>query len=441
MNIIFAGPTISHERILQHLDCLCLPPVRHGDILSCLSRKPVALGIIDGYFEGAPSVWHKEILYALEQGVHVYGASSMGALRAAELHPFGMQGIGQIFAWYRDDIITDDDEVAVLHGPAETNFLQASEPLVNIRATLALARQQALIDDGQHEQLVNRAKSTYYKQRSWGKVLESAQDIFTDPAELDALALWLHSNKTDLKQQDAVELLATMHARSADHASQYQPEFHFEWTNVWDAAFEQYGGTPTYDRQISHEERHILDQLRLQPERYEHYRDKALISWLAENMPPTNHQATELKQEIDQFRKANNLRTQAQLMNYLDDTELTETRLTKLLQNVAQVTACRASAGDLGAVIIGQLKLDGGYLELRSIVREKQHILHEIDAEANSDDEPLAPAQILAWYFADRLGTTIPNPLIDHLHRVDLATLDDFYRLITVDYHYWQQHS
>ena len=43
----------------------------------------------------------------------------MGALRAAELHAFGMRGVGRIFEAFRDGELEDDDEVAVVHGPAE----------------------------------------------------------------------------------------------------------------------------------------------------------------------------------------------------------------------------------------------------------------------------------------------------------------------------------
>ena len=71
-----------------------------------------AIGIIDGYFENIPSVWHKEILWAMSQGIHVFGSASMGALRAAELAPFGMEGVGAIFEAYRDGWLEDDDEVA-----------------------------------------------------------------------------------------------------------------------------------------------------------------------------------------------------------------------------------------------------------------------------------------------------------------------------------------
>ena len=103
------------------------------DEVTCCGRWRCDLGrsrIVDGYFDTVPSVWHKEILVAMQRGVHVFGASSMGALRAAELHPFGMVGIGQVYEWYRDGTIDADDEVAVAHGPAEFAFA----------ATVGLAR-------------------------------------------------------------------------------------------------------------------------------------------------------------------------------------------------------------------------------------------------------------------------------------------------------------
>ena len=55
----------------------------------------------------------------MEEGIQVLGASSMGALRAAELHGFGMIGYGTIFEWYRDGLIDGDDEVALWHEPEE----------------------------------------------------------------------------------------------------------------------------------------------------------------------------------------------------------------------------------------------------------------------------------------------------------------------------------
>ena len=56
-------------------------------------NHPTIIGIIDGYFEVTPTVWHKEILWAIAQGSHVHGSASIGVLRAAELCSFGMTGL------------------------------------------------------------------------------------------------------------------------------------------------------------------------------------------------------------------------------------------------------------------------------------------------------------------------------------------------------------
>ena len=83
--IIFAGPSLAGAELSAYPKLDIRPPVRQGDVWRASRDKPRAIGIIDGYFEGVPSVWHKEILWALGQGIPVLGASSMGALRAAEM--------------------------------------------------------------------------------------------------------------------------------------------------------------------------------------------------------------------------------------------------------------------------------------------------------------------------------------------------------------------
>ncbi|MFK7856732.1 MAG: TfuA-like protein, partial [Granulosicoccus sp.] len=265
MNLIFAGPTISCIEITQYSDCVCLPPIRQGDILKHLSKKPVSIGIIDGYFEGAPAIWHKEILYALDQGVYVYGSSSMGALRAAELHSFGMQGIGQIFEWYRDGVITDDDEVAVLHGPEETHYLTASEPMVNIRATLDLATQRQIINRCEQKSLLAVAKNTFYKKRSWRNLLADMQDSIGDDLSKEQFVEWVQLNKLDLKKQDAIQLLQTIQKACEKHTKIHCANFHFEWTNVWDAAYQEYVGYQRDSKSVA-EHQQVLDQLRLMPD-------------------------------------------------------------------------------------------------------------------------------------------------------------------------------
>ena len=139
----FLGPTLEAGEAREILAADYLPPVRQGDIYRALSaRKVDAIAIVDGIFENHAAVWHKEVLWALSQGVAVYGAASMGALRAAELDLFGMIGIGKIYQAYKsgryepfDDPFEGDDEVAVVHGPSEASRF-SSLALVNLRESL-----------------------------------------------------------------------------------------------------------------------------------------------------------------------------------------------------------------------------------------------------------------------------------------------------------------
>ena len=80
-----------------------------------------------------PAVWHKEIMWMMEHGVHVFGAAGLGALRAAELDSFGMHGAGWVYQAFRDGTLDRDDEVAVRHGTAEDGYRPLSEAMVNIR--------------------------------------------------------------------------------------------------------------------------------------------------------------------------------------------------------------------------------------------------------------------------------------------------------------------
>ena len=93
-----------------------------GSVFRAVEAGYRRIGILDGHFGNVPSVWHKEILFAMSEGVEVAGAASMGALRAAELHRFGMIGVGRIYRFFRSGLFTDDDELAVIHAPETLRF-------------------------------------------------------------------------------------------------------------------------------------------------------------------------------------------------------------------------------------------------------------------------------------------------------------------------------
>ncbi len=208
--VIFLGPSVRRVQAAAVLDADYKPPARQGDVLRSVVAGATAIGLIDGYFERVPSVWHKEILFALSHGIKVYGAASMGALRACELHSFGMIGVGDVFRSYHEGELEDDDEVAIEHAPAEAGYIPLSEAMVNIRATVSAAVTQGIIDDDIAAQLTVLAKNTHYKARTYAKLVEQARASGLDDVLVDRFDGWLAEGKVDQKQIDALDMLATM---------------------------------------------------------------------------------------------------------------------------------------------------------------------------------------------------------------------------------------
>ncbi len=233
---VFAGPSFARLPPGLTAGIELKGPARQGDVyLAARSGAPI-IGLIDGYFDSVPSVWHKEILWALTHGVHVYGSSSIGALRAVELAPFGMQGIGRVFKFFRDGILQDDDEVALIHGPAETGFMPVSEAMVNVRVTLERATSEAVITPEVERILIRAAKGIFYKDRTYPSVISSA--LQQAPAGFDHAHLsdWLRHNRVDQKQRDALELIGTIQAHLDHGVSPFTPRFSFHLTAFWDDA-------------------------------------------------------------------------------------------------------------------------------------------------------------------------------------------------------------
>ena len=241
---VFLGPTLPRADAARLLDAAYLPPVAQGDVIRLCERRPRAIGIVDGFFESVPSVWHKEILHAIRLGVAVFGASSMGALRAVELHPFGMVGVGAVFEAFRDGRLEDDDEVAVIHGPAELGYPSLSEAMVNIRRTLADAAQEGIVPAATAQRLEAIAKALPYRERGYGRLLRLAAAEGVPEEELADFRHWLPTGRVDQKREDALELLRTMRCWAADGSRTPEARFHFEHTILWDRTLRDAAACP-----------------------------------------------------------------------------------------------------------------------------------------------------------------------------------------------------
>lgn len=202
--VIYTGLSLSFEDAKKILDAEYLPPVKRGDIHDLLEKRDdiETIGIIDGVFHQSPAVAHKEILEALNRGITVVGGASMGALRACELYPYGMIGVGNIFEDYKNGTIESDDDVAVSLNP-ET-YEQMSESWINMKYNFEFAVEENVITKKECDELLDISKDTYYPKRSFKYVIKKSS--LDDDKKTDLIS-FIKSKEFDIKNQDAKKVI------------------------------------------------------------------------------------------------------------------------------------------------------------------------------------------------------------------------------------------
>jgi hypothetical protein len=238
--LLYIGPSLpGAARLLRDTGLEVLPPVAAGDLLRARVRAGDIVGIVDGYFHQVGAVRHKEILLLLDRGVRVLGASSMGALRAAELHEFGMTGVGGIFAAYRDNEIDADDEVALLHSTSEENYRPLSETLVAMRATFASAVESGVCDPAEASALIAALSRRHFSQRSYGALPLLAPSLGIPVARAQELKRFCAAHPKDPKRDDAlalVELMIGMPETDKTASLTAEPCAHTTYLYTWEVA-------------------------------------------------------------------------------------------------------------------------------------------------------------------------------------------------------------
>ncbi len=400
--VIFTGPTLPAAEAARLLPgATVLPPARQGDIFRAVrDRRPLAIGLVDGVFLHEPAVWHREILWALSEGVHVFGAASMGALRAAELFPYGMHGVGRVFEAYRDgrwpgfdDDFEDDDEVAVVHAPAELGATPLSDAMVDLRDTLLAAESAGIVTRTERDALCAALKALPFPQRSFAAL----------PQPFRA---WLQANRVARKRLDAEAMLAEIGQFFTTDPAPFAPAFRFEHVHVWDNFVRS---------QVPEEDALVLDELRLRPPEW-HAAARAVLgrmaqkpalplwervgvkgrdAWKSEGAAPIG-----LRAAFDAFRTGRGLARRADLDTWLADNAMTEASLSRLLREEAALTAALTDVPL--AALADHLRLTGAYAPLLRRARAKQAALAGIPGLSPGPDAD--GALIL---FADRNNVAI----------------------------------
>ena len=439
---VFVGPTLRPGDLAVAPDIVMLPPVAQGDVYRVAQCRPQAIGIIDGYFEGVLSVWHKELLWAMTEGIHVFGSASMGALRAAELHPFGMVGVGRIFEAYRDGELEDDDEVAVIHGPPETGYVALSEAMVNIRRSLDEAACDGLIAPATRDHLIRIAKDLFYHDRTFDRLLGRAAEESVCATQLEGLRAWLPQGGVDQKREDALAMLETMQALLASDPEPMRIGYALEWTRMWDdataaAAASRAGAGDGTVGWVAQDR--ILEELRLEADTYAAVRDRALLKYLARREADLRRQAVDpaaARQIRTRLRARRSLFTRADRDRWLEANDLDAERLEWLVHEEAQLQAALTSAAPRDQ-LFDELRLRDDYVRFADRARRKQELLRAMGLEHPSPEEAgVVPAQLVAWYFEGRLGQPMPDDMEAAASELGFADRAEFHRALLREWLY-----
>jgi hypothetical protein len=434
---VFVGPTISAAEASGELEAVYLPPAAEGDVYRVTLKHPRAIGIIDGYFQSTPTVRHKEILWAMTRGIHVFGSASIGALRAAELVAFGMEGVGAIFEFYRDGFLEDDDEVAIVHGPPERGFVAASEAMINIRQTLRAAESVGVISMVLRMELEKIGKELFYPDRNYPLILRRASERGKPKAELERLQRWLRHSRVNQKKEDALSMLRFMRRRLTQGLKPKSVSYSFEHTSMWESVWRNSGelrfnanaepGVVVLDS--------LLDELRLEGNQYKQHSLMALQRFLSIReanrlgMVVTERHRYEAEMA---FREERDLRDDTELERWLGDNGLTRTEFDALMADEARLRwfIQRAQFVTVSA-LPEQLRFSGDYPRLVARASAKSRLLESFGLKNPTlESVNLTEEQLLHWYFEVVLGRPVPDDTDSYSRNLGFVSSDAFRRAL-----------
>lgn len=364
--IVFVGPTLSPADLtILRIGATVLGPAACGDVLDACRERPPAIALIDGVFDHQLAVWHKEILWALAQGIPVYGAASMGALRAVELQEFGMIGVGRVFELFATGFLEDDDEVAIVHDDAEHGYKGRSEAMVNIRITLDSAVVAGVLSPDSRDTLISRTKANFYPDRSYQSLLSSPGGGVGE-AQLRDLAAWLQAgHEVNQKRADALALLERLNSdlQGEPGRTTVFPAFTFEHTDAWEAlrARRDLDGLQSGARELAAIRSAVATARAGGPEFFERIWataiERAFCVWLGR---ASNVEADAVQSMVAEFRRARGLVTTELAEAWLADQGIEIDELSRLMYEEVLVRRFRDTVHDAGrAQLPGVLRLRG----------------------------------------------------------------------------------
>jgi hypothetical protein len=430
--VIFLGPTLPVAEAQTVLDAVYLPPARQADLVSVITTyRPQVIGLIDGVFGQSLSVWHKEILFALSLGIRVYGASSLGALRAAETAPFGMVGVGEVYRLYASGDLTDDDDVALAHGDAASGFRPASVPMVNLRKTLERAKDEGLLDDDLYQRWLALAKAIYFPDRTIAAVLRRAHDEGIPRDTIERVAHFVATGYVDVKRQDAMLLLQTIRDLP-DPLPPSTPSFDLVESPFFDALYQR-------DRTVRHSgvdvplhsiaDYAVLHRPQLGAISF-HAMNRALAVRLADLLGITASRE-DIEREVGRFRQRLQLTEDELFAAWLGKNDLTSDEISDLMREVA---LCRRLhrwlilqrlPGLTTKLVLDELRLTNEYEGIARAAASHERVLQVCHPDLREVDQDGAEMEDLLLEHLGQTGLRLDTDLAEWAEEAGFPSLND----------------
>jgi hypothetical protein len=207
--VIFAGPSLTSDDLagIDRTRFDVRPPIRRGDLPTVVTEGCTQVAIVDGDFYQSLAVSPKEILSCLCAGCTVVGGASMGALRAAELYPYGMTGVGEIYRWYRTGQLTRDDDVAVTYAMVDDEYHLLSAPMVNVLWVSRAAGVDGWLDVATRRRISCAARRIPWAHRTWPSVCRQAR---LNEDDTRAVLQYSSDPAHNLKRLDGLAVIRTL---------------------------------------------------------------------------------------------------------------------------------------------------------------------------------------------------------------------------------------
>lgn len=368
--IVFCGPTIDAIEASKYIDAEFKPPAKHGDVISCVyNDRPDVIVLIDGVFISDLSVWNNEINEALNIGVVVYGASAMGAIRAAEMETWGMVGVGEVFKQYSDASIEADDEVFCDFSIVNGVYNRKTISIVNLRYILSAAVEDEALTVKEADGILNIAQRMYYENRLDTTIVQaSVKNGIIAAVGAESLLTYIRSSSIDIQKQDAIDCLITVRRLPAEklekNTKNYQYDLFFE------ALYERDRGTK--NGQGYHPFYKIANDYAMYSSDVENVNDAALnrkiCALVADNFN-IDVSEKEIEAERDLFVRKLQIVEEEDYLSWLSDNDMTEEELAHILAERVKISKLqnwyrtRLGFAKNTRYLLEELKLNNQYVE------------------------------------------------------------------------------